>query len=591
MDTAVGRLGAFLVLCLIALVPSCSSDGDDSDEPGSGGSQEPPAPENVAMFRSRSGPPAFEVRWVAPDSKVAIASFTVYESDQQFEDRGQATVVALKPGTSRSAEVELRPDTGVRHFRVSALSADNVEGPLSAELAIDTASRLFFIADRTVNEAFEAFSTDATAAANPKNLSGGLVLGGDVERMFPSPDGRRAAFIADKDADGFLEVYVAPLDASSPPVKVSGTFVFGGKLQPFQVAWSPEGRRLAFSGDKVTPGAVELFVTPADGSSAPVRVSGPGGDVGDFAWSPEGTRIAFLSDKDQNTVRELFVITSGTSKPVKVSGTLVAGGQVESFAWSPDGQHLAMRASKVTAGVEEIFVADPAGETEPIKVSGTLLAFSSIDSDPLWSPDSTRLLFTGDLLSNSVVELFVTAADGSALPQRVSGSAQAFSEVVDFQWSPDGQRVAFIMDKNFQDAHEVFVAVPLSGIEPVRVSGAFASGSNASNVQWSPRGTLLAYLADASVNDQFELFLADPNTADSAVHGSGDLDANADVLQFAWSPDGSRLAMVGDLDTDEVSELFITPLASLGTLAKVSGAMITGGNVSDTFFGWAPLSN
>src|SRR5262245_12421771 len=149
MHSQLCRLSAFLALGCAALVSSCNSDRHDGTDPGSGIDRQPPVPENVAMFPSRSGPPAFEIRWVLPEGTAEIVSFTVYESDQEFDVSDQAKVVATTPGTTRSAEVEMRQDTGVRHFRVSALTTDSVEEKLSAELAIDTTARLCFVAGST----------------------------------------------------------------------------------------------------------------------------------------------------------------------------------------------------------------------------------------------------------------------------------------------------------------------------------------------------------------------------------------------------------------------------------------------------------
>src|SRR5262249_37090138 len=256
-----------------------------------------------------------------------------------------------EPGTARSTEVELRAGTGTRHFRISAVSFTGIEGALSTDLAIDTTSRLVFIADKNTDNVFEAFSVVVGSSAQPAALSGALVANGNVDRTFLSPDGRHVAFTADKETDGVEELFVAATDGSAGLVKVSGTFVAGGALQPFNIAWSPDGTRLAFVADARTDDVFELFVTPADWSKAPLPISGAlvsGGDASldRFAWSPDGNHLAFIADKLTDGVNELFVAPAdGSSEPVRVSGTLVAGGQVQEFAWSPDGTKLAMRAS------------------------------------------------------------------------------------------------------------------------------------------------------------------------------------------------------------------------------------------------------
>lgn len=571
-------------------------------EPGPAGPADPidptppAAPSNLRVFSGPGGPPSFELRFDAGDSTVAVQGFILYESNAAFDNAADAAIVAVESEPARSAAIELRAGTGVRHFRASSLSFTGVESPLSTELVIDTTSRVVFIADKETNDVFELWSVVAGSGVEPTKISGTPVANADVDRFFLSPDGRRAVFSADRDTDGLLELFVTPLDGSSQPVKVSGTLIAGGAPQPFFVAFSPDGSRIAFTGDKLTDEVFELFVAPVDGSSEPVRVSGTlvasgDVDVDEFAWSPDGERLAFIADKLTDGTNELFVaLADGSSEPVTVSGTLIAGGQVQGFAWSPDGSRLAMRASKDTVNFDELFVARPDGAAEPIKASGTLQAFSPVNSDPLWSPDSTRLAFSCDLLTNGVFEVFVARADGIGQPLRVSGASQAFTDIVNFKWSPDGLRLAFNIDKNLDNADEVFVGNAAGGDEPTRVSGAFATDEEAFNVLWSPTGERVAFFADPNVDGQFELLVADPLVADAPITVSGMLAASEEVFQFAWSPDGTRLVIVGSLETPGVSEVFIANPAG-GEPVKISGTMTANGGVNSSFFGFAPLSN
>lgn len=562
----------------------------------------PAAPVIAGVFAapavSSPGEPPLELRWNFSDAQPPVQFFIVYESDGPIADSADgAQVAAVEPGAARSARIDLLAGTGVRHFRVSAVSFTGLEGPLSAELAVDTTARVIFIADKETNDVFELFAATPGAGGEPTKLSGALVSGGDVDRFFLSPTGRHVAFSADKLIDGVIELFVVPTDGSAEPVKVSGTFVAGGAFQQFLFAFSPDGSRIAFVGDKNANDVFELLVAPIDGSAEPISISGTLDASGDvalnrFAWSPDGTRVAFVADKLTDGVNELFVAPAdGSSEPVKVSGTLVAGGQVDNFAWSPDGTRLAIRASKETAGRNEIFIADPAGGGEPVKVSGTLAAFAEISSNAEWSPDSTRLAFSGDLLTNGVFEVFVTRADGLGAPVRVSGSSQAFSDIVGFQWSPDAARIGFNMDRNVDNADEVFVAFAAGGSEPTRVSGAYQTDEEAFQVEWSPAGTHLAYFADPDVDGQFELFVAEPDSADNAVKVSGVLAADEDVFAFAWSPDGAQLAIVGDLETNGVSEVFVTSFIGGATPVKVSGTMVAGGGAGSFSFGFTPLGN
>jgi Tol biopolymer transport system component len=555
----------------------------------------PAAPSHVRVAQSPGGPPIFRLRWNADDPSAPVETFLVHEAAARFDDIGDATLLAAVPGTARAVDIALLAGTGIRHFRVTAVSADGLHSDPSPEFAVDTTPRIVFQADKTTNDVFELFSVVPGSDAEPTPLSGTLVADGDVDRFFLSPDGRHVAFSADKDIDGQLELFVAPLDGSSQPINVSASFVAGGAFQPFFFQFSPDGSRIAFVGDMLADERFELFVAPIDASSAPVPVSGSladGGDVDvdEFSWSPDGRRLAFLADKVTDGVNELFVVdAAGGAEPLAVSSVLVEGGQVEGFAWSPDGARLAFRGSKETPGRQELFVTRPEGASEPEKVSGQLQDVAAVNSDPLWSPDSTRIAFAGDLVVNGIFEVFVTPAEAGGAPFRVSGVSQAFSDIVGFRWSPDGTRLAFNMDKNADNADEVFIATAAGGTEPIRVSGAFATDEEAFNVQWSPQSDRVAFFADDSVPAQFELFVANAGTVDSALPTSGVVDANEDVFQFAWSPDGSSLVIVADLETDGVSEVFVTPAVGGGRPVKVSGTMTPGGGASSLSVAFAPL--
>ena len=59
-------------------------------------------------------------------------------------------------------------------------------------------------------------------------------------------------------------------------------------------AWSPDGTRIAFVGDR--DGDWEIYVMNPDGTEVRQLTDNDGND-GEPAWSPDGTRIAFASDR------------------------------------------------------------------------------------------------------------------------------------------------------------------------------------------------------------------------------------------------------------------------------------------------------
>jgi dipeptidyl aminopeptidase/acylaminoacyl peptidase len=188
-----------------------------------------------------------------------------------------------------------------------------------------------------------------------------------------SPDGRRVAFVVtrvDLTANCYRSaVWLAAADGSSPPYPLTA-----GEQRDGRPAWSPDGRRLAFTRQREDGGG-SLHVLPMDGPGETVTVCVRPEAIGPPAWSPDGTRLAFASrvrasryaegDDDRarpprridrlfsrlddvgwiiDRPRSVFVVPAdGTAGP-----RLVAGGPYEHGdpAWSPDGRTLAVTAAR-----------------------------------------------------------------------------------------------------------------------------------------------------------------------------------------------------------------------------------------------------
>ncbi|GAA5129484.1 TolB family protein [Pseudonocardia adelaidensis] len=187
-----------------------------------------------------------------------------------------------------------------------------------------------------------------------------------------SPDGRRVAFVVTRvDLEGNRyrsSVWLAAADGSSAP------FPLTAGDQDGQPAWSPDGRRLAFT-RRGADGRSSLHVLPVDGPGETVAVCVRPEAIGRPAWSPDGSRLAFASrerasrysegDDDLarpprridrlysrlddvgwiiDRPRSVFVVPADGSG----EATLVAGGPYEHGdpAWSPDGRTLAVTAAR-----------------------------------------------------------------------------------------------------------------------------------------------------------------------------------------------------------------------------------------------------
>jgi hypothetical protein len=122
-----------------------------------------------------------------------------------------------------------------------------------------------------------------------------------------SPDGARLAFVARIESSFFPPTfYVAVADLAAPeesPAPEGCDF-----QEPSEVAWSPDGSRLA-----VVDGGI--FVLDLAAATCELLTAQPGD--GSPSWSPDGTRIAFGSSRDGNP--EIYVMEADGSNQMRIT--------------------------------------------------------------------------------------------------------------------------------------------------------------------------------------------------------------------------------------------------------------------------------
>jgi WD40 repeat protein len=142
--------------------------------------------------------------------------------------------------------------------------------------------------------------------------------------------------------------------------------------------WSPDGSQIAFGKadgnlhvlDLVEGGERAVLDTPLDNVS------------GGFSWSPDGKRLAFMGDR--NNQRSLMIVAAegaGQGLSQRLSGDLSG-----TVAWSPDGKQLAFALD------QKIQLADVEGDKPPVAIPGQ----QESNREPAWSPDGKWIAFSSD---------------------------------------------------------------------------------------------------------------------------------------------------------------------------------------------------
>lgn len=250
--------------------------------------------------------------------------------------------------------------------------------------------------------------------------------------------------------DGALQIYRIAADGTGEARLTDSQ----GNNQP---AWSPDGRRFAFT--SVRDGNPEIYTANADGSAVRRLTDHPAADVRP-AWSPDGKQIAFVSGRQgRDDIWLMQADGSGQRLLTAVNGGLGGGGLI----WSPDGSRLYFLMSVGTK--HQVFSINADGSN----LTDLTSAFSKgSKGEPDLSPDGQWLVFT-TAEDRSPVNLVVMRSDGSEGRQITRAQGDNYSP----RWSPDGRHIAFVSSRDDLVRSEIYVSRP--------------DGSDARNVSLNPR--------------------------------------------------------------------------------------------------------
>ncbi|MFO1507040.1 MAG: S41 family peptidase [Lysobacterales bacterium] len=193
-----------------------------------------------------------------------------------------------------------------------------------------------------------------------------------IEDYSLSANGKRAAFTARGD------VFSVPLEHG-----VTTDLTHTPGTHEREVAWSPDGKRVAYVSD--ASGEEEIDVRNADGSGEKTLTTGNLGRLYAPVWSPDGSRIAFVDSESR-----IRVVASAGGGPSPVIAD-DPGISRRDYAWSPGGHYLAYSVSDPDTTLPRLFVHDFANAKNVELGKALANAYA-----PAFSPDGKYLCFLGD---------------------------------------------------------------------------------------------------------------------------------------------------------------------------------------------------
>jgi hypothetical protein len=218
-------------------------------------------------------------------------------------------------------------------------------------------------------------------------------------------------------------------------------------------AWSPDGRRVAFSsdravGDSIETGSTDIWLLDVNSGGLTRLTRDPGADY-QPSWSADGQRVLFV----RNATGVMSVAVDGGAEPVEEAR--VAEGVVERPAWSPAGAlaYVHIRPPLLLGPPSAL------GTSTAVVVDGVdVTSDEDVFAVPLRWLNADELLYTADggirirnIAQGSVVDIPFDAALSAKrhryLPKDFHLTSRATEPVRGITFprlSRDGQQVAFI---------------------------------------------------------------------------------------------------------------------------------------------------
>jgi dipeptidyl aminopeptidase/acylaminoacyl peptidase len=377
----------------------------------------------------------------------------------------------------------------------------------------------------------------STAPAQDRLQSADLYKLRSVSGVEVSPDATRVAYtVENNDGTGrpYGQLWVMTLSDGK-------AIRFGGEKEPSgNPTWSPDGQWIAYRGrvgDKAglliahPDGSGARFLAEMSGTNSPLPTTGR-----TLAWSPDGRRIAFVSSvpgpETADATGDPIVITRYLYKPDAAEGHTrfndnrrlhifvvdVASGRIEqltdgthyehSIDWSPSGEEIAFISNR-EPNEDQFFNYDLLTLKVADKSIRRLTSTESAEYHPRWSPDGKTIAYQAT--RRGLTDLETTMEDTHVWTIGADGTnRREIGRGIDNRqgapaWTSDGRAVLFTVQER-GNSHLYRLPIACGGVSQVCQAEKIGGESGAVGA-FSTAKSVIAYTLSTPL-DQAQLYVA-----------------------------------------------------------------------------------
>jgi hypothetical protein len=201
------------------------------------------------------------------------------------------------------------------------------------------------------------------------------------------------------------------------------------------------------------------------------------------------------------------------------------------------------------------------------------------------SPDSSRVVYTGDLDTDGTRELFSAPTDASGPQIKLNADPVSGGMVADeFLISGNGSRVVYLGDLTTDNRKEIYSArIDAEGTQVTLNDDNRAIDQDAGfGFTIAPDSSRAIYLSEPITTVERDLRTARiDGSAPPARLNTASHDEVALVGEFRVTPDSARAVYQGDMTTNNTNDLYSAPLDGGGSQVKLSNVAGDDGGVSE----------